>query len=534
MNRWKVVDGKAESGREQESRRISGKRQLRERGQIDQIGETGPRRQTGCMPVAGRPPATPLGKKRAESLSSLWLYGFLLLFGIGKYFTLDQGFFWDHTAGYAMPADYLLTHGFQAILYPSDYVAEPPLAHWYLAALWTWLGRSLLVAHLSVALFSVGVIWQVYRLCEQLQPRYAPYLFLLIVAEPALSTQLLLLSPDILLCFFALLSIRYLLAGRRIPLSLSALCLGMVSIRGFVVCAGLGLGYLLIQIFLGGKPFRRAFWYALPPFLPVLLAMASWFVYRKVETGYWLYAPDFAYLEHRKWADGLRLLKNTLGFALRLADSGRLVVWILFFAAACKMGIRSFLTFIFRSPVALLYLSILFVMLGVTLPLTNPFGDRYFLILYMLFALLTAQMLLQAYKPRAVKLACVAMILVLLSGHAWIYPEKIAKAWDSVLSHVPYYTLRGEMIRYLEEEQIAPADVAASFPLNAVFGQTDVTDDRRRFSPLDWEGSRYILYSNVYNWDDDNLRRLHSGRWKLKKEFRKGFVCLQLYVPARP
>ena len=90
------------------------------------------------------------------------------------------------------------------------------------------------------------------------------------------------------------------------------------------------------------------------------------------------------------------------------------------------------------------------------------------------------------------------------------------------------------MIRYLEAEQIPPAAVGASFPLNAAFGDTDVTDDPRRFSPVDWEHSRYILYSNVYNWDDESLRRLHSGRWKLKKEFRKGFVRMQLYGLADP
>lgn len=497
-------------------------------------GKIGRRRGTDAVAAGDGLSDTFPGNQLAGGTSRLWLYGFLLLFGVAKCFTLRNGFFWDHTAGYALPADYLLTHGFFSILYPSDYVAEPPLAHGYLAALWACLGRSLWVAHLSVALFSVGVIWQVYRLCEQLQPRYAPYLFGLAMVEPALSTQLLLLSPDVLLCFFALLSIRYLLAGRRIPLSLSLLCLGMISIRGFVVCAGLGLGYLWMQIRLSGKSFRRALGYALPPFLPVLLAMGSWLLYRKVETGYWLYAPDFAYLEHRQWADGPRLVKNMLGFALRLADSGRIVVWILFLAAAWKMGLRAFFSFISRSAVGLLYLSILFVMLGVTLPLTNPFGDRYFLVLFILFALLTGQMLLQVCTPRSFKLACIAMMVVLLSGHAWIYPEKIAKAWDSVLSHVPYYTLRQEMIRYLEEERIAPEEVAASFPLNAVFGETDVTGDRRRFSALDWERSRYILYSNVYNWDDEHLGRLHGGRWKLKKEFRRGFVCLQLYVPADP
>lgn len=469
-----------------------------------------------------------------KAVSRRWLYGFLLLFLIGKCFTFHHGFFWDHTAGYAMPADYLRTHGFLSFIYPAHYVAEPPLAHLYLAGLWTVLGRSLLVAHLSVTLFSLGVFWQLYRLCEETAPRYAPWLFLTLALEPALLTQSVLLSPDILLCFFALSSIRFLLADRRAYLALSALCLGLISLRGFVVCAGLGLGYLLIQLLIRRKSFRAALAYALPPFLPVLFALGSWFVYRKIETGYWLYAPDFAYREHREWADAGQGIKNLLGFGFRMVDSGRIIVWLFFLAAVFKMGLKAAVAFLCRSSLALLYLSVLFVLLWVTLPVTNPFGDRYFLVLFILLALVTAQLLLQTYTPKQVRVFFICMILVLASGHAWVYPEKIAKAWDSVLSHVPYYALRNQMIRYLETERIAPAEVAASFPLNAAFGDTQVTDDARSFAALDWEHSRYILYSNVYNWDDESLAKIHSANWVLLKEFKSGFVCMRLYRAAHP
>lgn len=469
-----------------------------------------------------------------KAVSRRWLYGFLLLFLIGKCFTLHHGFFWDHTAGYALPADYLRTHGFLSFIYPPRYVAEPPLAHLYLAGMWTMLGRSLFVAHLSVALFCVGVFWQLYRLCEETAPRYAPWLFLTIALEPALLTQSLLLSPDILLCFFALLSIRFLLAGKRVYLALSTLCLGLVSLRGFVVCAGLGLGYLLIQLVIRKKSFPKALFYALPPFLPVLFALGSWFIYRKIETGYWLYAPDFAYQEHRQWADAGQGIKNLLGFAFRMVDSGRIIVWLFFLAAVFKMGSKALGAFLSRSSFALLYLSVLFVLLCVTLPVTNPFGDRYFLVLSILLALVTARLLIQTYTPKQIRISFVCMILVLASGHAWVYPEKIAKAWDSVLSHVPYYALRKQMIHYLETERIAPAEVAASFPLNAVFGDTEVTDDLRSFTPLDWEHSRYILYSNVYNWDDASLAKIHSADWELLKEFKSGFICMRLYRAANP
>lgn len=458
-------------------------------------------------------------------------YIVLVLFLILKFFTLGNCFFWDNTAGYSMPASYLLEHGFLSFIYPANYVAEPPLAHLYLAALWSLFGRSLLVAHLSVTLFSLGVIWQIYRLCEKLNTKYTPYLFLLVLLEPTLSTQLLLLSPDVIMCFWALLSINLILENKRGWLALSALCLGLVSIRGFVVCAGLGLGYLILSKVVGKKSFKDAFVYVFPSFIPVLVALGGWFLYRKLETGYFMYQPGFEYEEHREWAGLAQIVKNIVSLAIRMLDSGRIVVWLLLFVAVLKMGVKRFFSFIARSPLSIIYLSVLFTMALVTIPVTNPFGDRYFIVLYILIALITAQLLSEIYEARKIRIAFVCMILVLVSGNFWVYSEKMSKAWDSVLCHLPYYSLRQEMIGYLEEQGIDVNDVSASFPLNASFADTEVNNDNRRFSPVDLEKSRYVLYTNIYNWDDERIDEINS-RWKLQKELKRGLIFLRLYVPS--
>ena len=41
-----------------------------------------------------------------------------------------------------MPASYLLENGFLSFVYPAQYVAEPPLAHLYLALLWSLFGKK--------------------------------------------------------------------------------------------------------------------------------------------------------------------------------------------------------------------------------------------------------------------------------------------------------------------------------------------------------------------------------------------------------
>lgn len=457
-------------------------------------------------------------------------YVVLVLFLVLKFFTLDNCFFWDNVAGYSMPASYLLEHGLFSFVYPVNYVSEPPLAHMYLAVLWTLLGKNLLVAHLSVTLFSVGVIWQVWRLCEKLNTKYTPYIFLLAVLEPTLSTQLILISPDVILCFFALLSINLLLENKRGWLAVSACCLGLVSIRGFVVCAGLGLGYLVIAKVIEKKSFKEAFVYVFPSFIPVLLALGAWFLYRKLETGYFLYQPGFEYQEHRELASLSHIIKNIASLAIRMLDSGRIIVWLFLLVAIIKMGIKNFIAFVVHSRLSIIYLSVLFTLFLVTIPVTNPFGDRYFIVLYTLLALITAQLLSKVYEARKIRIVFVGMLLVLVSGNFWVYSEKMSKAWDSVLCHLPCYSLRQEMITYLEDQHIDVNDVSASFPLNAPFADLDINEDKRQFTPVDWDKSRYIIYSNLYNWDDESINAIHS-KWKLQKELKSGLIFLRLYVP---
>lgn len=457
-------------------------------------------------------------------------YVVLILFLVLKFFTLENCFFWDNTAGYSMPASYLLENGFLSFVYPAQYVAEPPLAHLYLALLWSLFGKSLLVAHLSITVFSLGVIWQVYRLCERLETKYTPYIFLLVLLEPALSTQMILISPDVITCFFALLSVNLLLENKRSWLALSVLCLGLVSIRGFVVCSGLGLAYLVILIAIDKKSFKEAFLYVFPSFVPVLLVLGAWFLYRKWDTGYFMYQPGFEYQEHRELASLSYIIRNIASLAIRMFDSGRIIVWILLFVAVLKIGIKNFFSFIVRSPLSIIYLSVLLTMSLVTIPMTNPFGDRYFIVLYILLALVTARLLSEVYGGTKIRVIFIGMILVLVSGNFWVYSEKMSKAWDSVLCHLSYYPLRQEMITYLDEQGISVNDVSASFPLDSSFSDTEANEDNRRFSSVDFDKSQYIIYSNIYNWDDEHIDALCMD-WKLQKEFKYGLIYIRLYVP---
>src|SRR4030095_2820407 len=113
-------------------------------------------------------------------------------------------------------------------------------------------------------------------------------------------------------------------------------------------------------------------------------------------------------------------------------------------------------------------------------------------------------------------------ILGMVTGNLWIYPDKIAKGWDSTLGHLPYYTHRKHMLDFIKQNKLNPAEIGAAFPYETGSKYIDLTNDSFAFVPKDFRNNRYILYSNVANdFTDDELLTLkqswkpvkQSGRW---------------------
>ncbi|NLX71778.1 MAG: hypothetical protein GXY94_00535 [Bacteroidales bacterium] len=46
------------------------------------------------------------------------------------------------------------------------------------------------------------------------------------------------------------------------------------------------------------------------------------------------------------------------------------------------------------------------------------------------------------WHKRKLKLYALLLLLMFAGAHFWIYPDRIAKAWDATLAHQPYYALR--------------------------------------------------------------------------------------------
>jgi hypothetical protein len=121
-----------------------------------------------------------------------------------------------------------------------------------------------------------------------------------------------------------------------------------------------------------------------------------------------------------------------------------------------------------------------------------------------------------------------------LSGSFWVYPDKIAQGWDATPAHWPYYSVRNEMLNYLKANKIPLSSVGSFFPNTASFRLTDLSDDNLSFKDADLGKEEYILFSNVFNQNDEIIDKLFSEKnWTKEKIIKERGVYMILFWRIR-
>ena len=115
-----------------------------------------------------------------------------------------------------------------------------------------------------------------------------------------------------------------------------------------------------------------------------------------------------------------------------------------------------------------------------------------------------------------------------LTGHFWIYPEKIAKSWDCTLAHLPYYELRTECFNYIDLQKLDYKDISAGFCL---YGNRRFIEMKNEDKTIGADTNRkYFIYSNISNVEDSLAEELkNKAHWIPIKRFEKGFVFITIY-----
>lgn len=440
-------------------------------------------------------------------------------------------FFWDTVQLGSAHATYYLSNNFSNLILPVDFDSgHIPTFGLYIALVWKIFGRNLEASHLAMLPFALGIVWQLYRLCQKIiRPEFAGIAMLMILADPSLLAQITLVSPDIPLALFFLMGINAVLENRKKWLLLAVLLLFLTSMRGMMVSlcllgldlyCNVGFRKNTKEIFI--SLIRRSVIY-----IPGFVAFLCYNSYHFYKTGWIGYHKDSPWAEcfEPVGIGGFFYNIGTLGF--RLLDFGRVGIWLtllILIAVYRKKLLEN------AQTKMLLFFGLLMLVLfpANMLWAKNLLGHRYLIPVFLVIALLCAHILFSDYVSKKLRIGLsVLWIVVLLSGNFWIYPDKIAKGWDATLAHLPFYKLRTEAIAYLNRENIDLGEVKSFFPNAVSFNYIDLNNDPRQFGNFDGT-NEYVFYSNIFNIPDTDYDLIMT-KYKLLKRFDNRGIYVGIY-----
>lgn len=460
---------------------------------------------------------------------------YLLVVCILWWTTRTDPFFWDTVQLASKHAHHFYTHGLQWQPLTAEIDSgHPPVFGYYLAVVWTFFGKTLLLSHLAMLPFLLLHVWLLWQIGRQITTdKWGAFLPLLVLADPVYLGQSVMVSPDIVLITSFLAAILGVWRRQSWLIVLGTFGMCAISMRGMMTAAAV-LTWAAGLPFLKDFNFRKLLTTAWP-FLPGF-AFAAWFL-----CWHWQATGWVGYHAGSPWAGAFQrvgasgVARNVAIVGWRWLDFGRVGEWgvclgILFsLRKQLKSGIRCMT----HTPLAVLplFICLLFFLLPSAVLYQNLSAHRYFLPAYYTFHLLVFQWIVQwPVQQKKIKAWLLGGIVVCLaSGNCWIYPKGVSMDWDSTLAHLPYHGLRAEALAFLEEQSIEFSQVGSAFPNLNTGENLLLNGDERKFSKLDLASNAYVLASNVFN--DISLEDYTAlaDNWELIWQKKQAGVCMEIY-----
>jgi hypothetical protein len=458
---------------------------------------------------------------------------FLGFFTFLTFWVSGNGFFWDTILLSSKYAHWFIQTNFQSFILPRDLDAiHPPTFGLYLALVWKCFGKSLLVSHLAMLPFLLGIVWQLYLLCSYFfRKKYLFVVILFMLADTTFLGQSTLVSPDIALVFFFLLSLNSILYNKKLLLIIGLVCLSLISVRGMfatlvIFCYDIWLNSPSFSV----KTIFKTGINSIIYYIPAALLVAIYLICHYRALGYIVPVKSTNWTGHYDAVGIKGILYNTGILGWRMVDFGR--IFIYFFLAA-------FIVNYFRKRFVadhklklLIVLFIIFMLINspYLLFFKQPILHRYLMVANIFCSLILLYILFESELPRKLsRMIYVIAFAGLLSGNFWIYPDNIAKGWDSTLAHLPWYNIRSEMIQYIEKEKIPFDQIGTEFPNTATFENIDLNGKDISFPQKNMQTNPYIFYSNIFNdFSDHELKELKT-KWIVVREIKRCGVKGVLY-----
>lgn len=454
-------------------------------------------------------------------------------------YSLNFCYFWDAIQQISSEANWYYQTNFASVIIhpvagldtlPTGY--HPPLLSMITAGLWKILGRELWVSHAFTFIWVIILLYHSWKLVTMLIPsRWAGWAYLLIVFEPTTLSQMVMASPDFILLTGLVVSLHAILRQKPIWLALALIMVCGVNMRGVMASLLLFFAHLYYDVcIIHKKKYSwKDFGKILLPYLPALALLSAYFGYYLSSKG-WFFTHDKRYADHYTMPENTAMIiKNLLSYILRLIEYGRVLVWgvavywlVMWIRKRVELdGKERFL------GVYLLLFGGLFLLFCFITQL--PVSCRYFMPLFFIVYLLVFSVSARYWSETKMKCLVIAMLFFSITGHAWIYPEKMAQSWESTLLHTPYYSLRKQCFDYIDSNQINYSEVGAGFCLSGYRDRIELIQEEKPRITGWQDDNKFFIYSNISNMGDNEIDELKSEKWTAIKHFEQWPVFITIY-----
>lgn len=458
----------------------------------------------------------------------------VVVFGL----TIDLPFFWDSIQLASKQANYVFTSG--SWLLPDEIDSgHPPGFGIYLSSWWHLLGRELWVSHLSMLPFTVLLFHQLISLCKRIDKNYWPLLLLVVLCEPVLLGQLCLVSPDIALLALLLLLINAVLANNRWLATLAILGLSLISTRAWMLVI---LVYLVDLLHLNRPTSWRAFWQLSLPYAIGSIPAQVYLVTHYMAKGWIGYHEASPWVESLETVPIQQMVYNVGIMGWRLLDYGKIAVWLLLLWQLI-VNRKQLLSYIQREKTLLfLWVGCLAVIAIAIIPRNGIVGPRYLLPGIVFFHLWVIKgwinsfnqssqsdegkpLLLSSIQQKAIYFLVIAS---LIGGSFWVYPFRVAQAWDATPLHVIYHEQEAKALDWLQEQHVAIDQVGSVFPSIGPIDNRRLNGKSKGFIAANMN-EEYLFVSSIHNDWSDQAIDLIEQQYEMIKEWRNLNVFSRIY-----
>lgn len=253
-----------------------------------------------------------------------------------------------------------------------DDPGHPTLIPYFLAFLWTIIGKKLWVGHFMTLIFSMGLLFQLKKLSFHFMDNSKGFYPLLIVFSlPGLISQEALVLTHLPLCFFFFWALNSLFDKNKITFSIALSLLLLTHLEGIFLASSLFLFFYVDEYSIHNK-ISIVVKKSIPYFIFSFLIFGLWLVIHYQQMNWWVSSPNYS--DHRQISSLSGFFKNMLLIFWRIADYGYFILFIPF------LFWKSKLTFSDNKKLyRLIYILSGILIFSIALFLGDSIAHRYFL-----------------------------------------------------------------------------------------------------------------------------------------------------------